>query len=72
MVVLLDGPAAAAFDRKSRSGATAQLDFLSSNSVHIAATGSGHEIHLYQPQRVVEAVMKAVLAVRNRAPVDAR
>ena len=72
VVVLSDGPVAAPSDRQSHTGAATQLDFLSSNSVHVTATGSGHEIHLHQPDRVVEAVMKAVLAVRNGAPVDAR
>jgi pimeloyl-ACP methyl ester carboxylesterase len=38
---------------------------LSSNSAHIVATGSGHEIHLYQPDVVVQALVRCVQAVRN-------
>jgi pimeloyl-ACP methyl ester carboxylesterase len=72
VVVLSSGPAATESDRQSRSGAAARLDFLSSNSVHITAAGSGHEIHLYQPDRVVQALMKAVLAVRNQVPLNSR
>ena len=53
-------------ERKSRDGAAARLDFLSSNSVHITATGSGHEIQLYQPDRVVQALRQAVSEVRKR------
>jgi pimeloyl-ACP methyl ester carboxylesterase len=49
VVVLSSGPIASETERRSRSGAAARLDFLSSNSLHVTATGSGHEIHLYQP-----------------------
>jgi pimeloyl-ACP methyl ester carboxylesterase len=54
----------------SHSTAAACLDFLSSNTVHITATGSGHEIHLYQPETVVKALSQAVSAVRNRVPLS--
>ena len=40
---------------------------LSSNSIHIVAKGSGHEIHLYQPDVVVQALERAVRAVRKGA-----
>jgi len=43
------------------------LVLLSSNAVHIVATGSGHEIHLYQPDVVVQALVRCVLAIRNGA-----
>jgi hypothetical protein len=33
--------------------------------VHITAAGSGHEIHLYQPDRVIQGVLQAVSAVRT-------
>jgi pimeloyl-ACP methyl ester carboxylesterase len=72
VVVLSSGPAATESDRRSHSGAAARLDFLSSNSVHVTAAGSGHEIHLCQPDRVVQAVMQAVLAVRNQVPLKSR
>jgi pimeloyl-ACP methyl ester carboxylesterase len=52
-----------------RDGAAERLDFLSSNTIHITATNSGHEIHLYQPDRVVEALKIAVTAVRTNKPL---
>ncbi|MFI5152712.1 MAG: alpha/beta hydrolase [Chitinophagales bacterium] len=51
--------------RHSREGAAARLDFLSSNSLHIHASGSGHEIHLYQPDQVILALKIAVMAMRK-------
>jgi pimeloyl-ACP methyl ester carboxylesterase len=65
VIVLSSGPAASEADRQSREGAAARLDFLSSNDVHITAAGSGHEIHLYQPDMVVAAVERGIAAVRN-------
>jgi pimeloyl-ACP methyl ester carboxylesterase len=70
VIVLSSGPIASEAERRSRNGAAARLDFLSSNTVHITATGSGHEIHLYQPDLVVKAVLRAVSAVRNRVPLS--
>ena len=35
---------------------------LSSNSVYIVASGSGHEIHLFQPDAVVQALTRGVQA----------
>ena len=68
VIVLSSGPIATESERQSRNGAAARLDFLSSNSVHITATGSGHEIHLYQPDLVVQTLLRAVSAIRNRVP----
>jgi hypothetical protein len=34
--------------------------------LHITATGSGHEIHLYQPETLIAALRKMLFAVRNR------
>ena len=65
VVVLSSGPTASESARRSRNGAAARLDFLSSNSGHITATGSGHEIHLYRPDLVVQGVLRAVSAVRS-------
>jgi hypothetical protein len=72
VIVLSSGPVANESDRRSRDGAAGRLDFLSSNSVHITAAGSGHEIHLYQPDVVVQALAQAVSAVRNQAPLSRR
>ena len=51
--------------RRSRDQAGPRLDYLSSNTMHITATGSGHEIHLYQPDRVIQGILRAIKAVRN-------
>jgi pimeloyl-ACP methyl ester carboxylesterase len=45
------------------------LELLSSNTVYVIATGSGHEIHLYQPDVVVRAVAQVLVALRDRVPV---
>src|ERR1700736_1524348 len=55
--------------RRSRDEAGPRLDYLSSNTVHITAAGSGHEIHLYQPDRVIQGVLQAVSAVRTGRPL---
>lgn len=70
VVVLSSGAVANQFERESRNGAAARLDYLSSNSVHITATGSGHEIHLYQPDLVVQALVRIITAVRNQVPLN--
>jgi pimeloyl-ACP methyl ester carboxylesterase len=58
--------------RYSREGAAARLDYLSSNTLHISATGSGHEIHLYQPDAVVSALKQIILSVRKGVPLATR
>ena len=55
---------------RDRADAAAGLDVLSSNSLYIVAPESGHEIHLYQPDLVVQALMRAVVAVRNHVPLS--
>ncbi len=72
VVVISSGPIAGETERGSRDTAGAQLDFLSSNSLHIQATGAGHEIHLFQPERVIEGISRAVLALRTRASLFER
>jgi pimeloyl-ACP methyl ester carboxylesterase len=69
VIVLSSGPVAEESERQSRKGAAARLDFLSSNSLHITATGSGHEIHLYQPDLVIQTLLRALPAVRNQTPL---
>jgi pimeloyl-ACP methyl ester carboxylesterase len=68
VIVVSSNPIASESERQSRNGAAARLDFLSLNSVHITATGSGHEIHLYQPDVVVQALVRGVSAVRSQVP----
>jgi len=53
-----------------RDDAGRDLDLLSSNSVYIVAAGSGHEIHLFQPDVVVQALSRGVQAVRTGVPVS--
>jgi len=69
VVVIASDPAASESARLSRDAAGPRLDYLSANTVHITAAGSGHEIHLYQPNRVVEGVLQAVSAVRTGRPL---
>jgi pimeloyl-ACP methyl ester carboxylesterase len=69
VLVVSSSPLATESERRSRESVAARLDFLSSNTAHVMAVGSGHEIHLYQPDRVVEALQRIVTAVRNRVPL---
>ena len=69
VIVLSSDPIASETQRRSRNGAAARFDFMSSNTVHITAKESGHEIHLYQPDLVVQALLRAVSAVRKRVPL---
>jgi len=69
VVVIASDPAAPESARRSRDAAGPRLDYLSSNTVHITAAGSGHEIHLYQPDRVIQGVLQAVSAVRTGRPL---
>lgn len=69
VVVVSSNPPATDAARHSREEAGPRLDFLSSNMLHITATGSGHEIHLYQPDRVIDGILQAVRAVRTGHPL---
>lgn len=71
VVVLSSDPPAPRSGRHSRDQAGPRLDFLSSNTLHITARGSGHEIHLYEPDIVARTLVRAVLAIRTgrRFPV---
>lgn len=65
VVVIATNPVAPESARHSRDEAGPRLDFLSSNTLHITAAGSGHEIHLYQPDRVIGGILRGVSAVRS-------
>lgn len=65
VVVISSKAAAPESARRSRDEAGPRLDYLSSNTLHITAVGSGHEIHLYQSDRVIEGIVPAVRAVRS-------
>ena len=70
VLVLSSGPVATEAERRARNGAAARLDFLSSNTAHVTATGSGHEIHLHQPDVVVRALERMVHTVRKNVPLS--
>jgi pimeloyl-ACP methyl ester carboxylesterase len=70
VIVVSSNPTATESECHSRGNAAVCLDFLSSDTVHITATESGHEIHLYQPDTVVRALLQAVSAVRNGVPLS--
>jgi pimeloyl-ACP methyl ester carboxylesterase len=70
VVVISSDPAAPESARHMRDKAGPLLDYLSSNTLHITATGSGHEIHLYQPDRVVQGIQQAVSAARTGTPLQ--
>ena len=71
VVVVSSDPKANDSLRYSRDGAAARLDYLSSNSMHITAPESGHEIHLYQPGAVVSALKQIIVSVRKNIPLSA-
>jgi pimeloyl-ACP methyl ester carboxylesterase len=70
VVVLSSTPAATESQRQSRDGAAARLDFLSRNTAHIVAAGSSHEIHLYEPDLVIRALIQTTSAIRNGTPTE--
>jgi pimeloyl-ACP methyl ester carboxylesterase len=53
-----------------RDNAADGLDLLSSNSLYVVATGSGHEIHLFQPEVVVRSLDRALVAIRSGIPLS--
>jgi pimeloyl-ACP methyl ester carboxylesterase len=48
----------------------AALARLSSNSRHIVVKDSGHEVHLFQPAVVVQAIRDVMQAVREKSPLQ--
>lgn len=72
VVVVSSDPVVADAARASRATANARLDFLSSNTVHIEAKGSGHEIHLFQPASTIDGIARATTAVRTPSPLAPR
>ena len=69
VVVVASNPVLGRPECQSQNTAAACLDFLSANTVHIIAEGSGHEIHLFQPDTVVKALLQVVAAVRDKVPL---
>jgi pimeloyl-ACP methyl ester carboxylesterase len=58
VVVITSDPLSADPAHRTRDGMAARLAFLSSNTTFVVAAGSGHEIHLYQPETLVRAIQK--------------
>jgi len=46
-----------------------KMSNLSSNSKHIITTKSGHEIHLEEPELVINAIKEVIIAVRTGKPL---
>jgi pimeloyl-ACP methyl ester carboxylesterase len=67
VVVISSEPAAPESELHTHDEAAPRLDFLSSNSIHVTAAGSGHEIHLYKPDIVIETLTRTVQAIRARS-----
>jgi pimeloyl-ACP methyl ester carboxylesterase len=70
VVVISSEPRALKSQRHTHGEATPRLDFLSSNNIHVNATGSGHEIHLYKPDIVIETLTRTVHAIRDPTPLS--
>jgi pimeloyl-ACP methyl ester carboxylesterase len=56
----------------NREAVQAALAALSTNSRLTIVAGAGHEIHLFEPAAVVQAVADVVTAVRTRTPLPRR
>jgi pimeloyl-ACP methyl ester carboxylesterase len=70
VVVIASDPAAPESQLHTHDEAGPRLDFLSSNTLHVTATGSGHEIHLYRPEIVIATLGSTVQAIRTRTPLS--
>jgi hypothetical protein len=55
-----------------REGVHAALARLSTSSRHSVIVGSGHEIHLFEPGVVIQAVTDVMTALRSKAPLPQR
>jgi len=66
VLVISSEPPAPESELHTHDEAAARLDFLSSNNIHVTATGSGHEIHLDKPDIVIETLARTVQAIRTR------
>jgi pimeloyl-ACP methyl ester carboxylesterase len=55
-----------------REGVHAALARLSTSSRHSVIVGSGHEIHLFEPAAVIQAVTDVMTSLRSKAPLPQR
>src|ERR1044072_5232140 len=53
--------------RNMRDRSAPRLSYLSSNTLHVKVP-KGHEIHLYNPAILHDAIEKLIIAVRNKTP----
>jgi pimeloyl-ACP methyl ester carboxylesterase len=65
-VVIISSDPILADSTRSRDGLAARRPLFSTNTTAVVAKGSGHEIHLYQPDAVVQALRQTVTTLRNR------
>lgn len=65
-VVIISSDPILADSTRSRDGLAARRPLFSSNTTAVVAKGSGHEIHLYQPDVLVQALRQTVTTLRNR------
>jgi pimeloyl-ACP methyl ester carboxylesterase len=68
LVVISSDPIVADAAHRTREGMAARLALLSTNTTFVVAAGSGHEIHLYQPDTVVRAIENMARASSRPAP----
>ncbi len=52
--------------------AHARLARISSNSRHVVVAGAGHEIHLFEPVAVIQAIQDVIAAAKNKTRLPAR
>ncbi|HET6957114.1 MAG TPA: alpha/beta hydrolase [Vicinamibacterales bacterium] len=65
-VVVVSSDPIHADSARSRDGLAARRLLFSRNTTLVVAKGSGHEIHLYQPETVVQTLRQTVATLRNR------
>lgn len=68
VVVLTRGDEA----NRGREDSHRALAELSTNSRHAVVAGAGHEIHLFQPAVVVQAIQDVIESVRTRSALQKR
>jgi pimeloyl-ACP methyl ester carboxylesterase len=66
VAVITSDPLVADAAQRTRDGAAARLAFLSTDTTFVVAAGSGHEVHLYQPDTVVRAIDVLVAGIRSK------
>jgi pimeloyl-ACP methyl ester carboxylesterase len=65
-VVIISSDPILADSTRSRDGLAARRPLFSTNTTAVVAKGSGHEIHLYQPDVLVQALRQTITTLRNR------